>query len=122
MREEPLLHFARDLKLAVEPLALRDLGSDPLGQLAVFQRERGLSRDRLEQVQIGPGKRLFRLLGAKADKSLQRVFACQRQKQLRVERLEHLPLAVYAGRFIDPRIGVVQVDAKRLVVLPELFD
>ena len=64
LREEMLLHLARDLQLAVQSLALRHLPSDRRGQTRHFLRQRRLrGRFRFDTVESGSDSASCELVG-----------------------------------------------------------
>src|SRR6185436_3137040 len=66
LREQTFLDLASDLDLTIEPLSLRDFGSDGDDQAAVLEREPGLGGDGLQQLEIGWRVRRLGLLWPKA--------------------------------------------------------
>ena len=103
------LDFPRNLQLAIQPLALRDLAADGHGQATNLQRHARLGRDGTQQAQIGPGIRCLRELLSQAHEPDQFVFRRDRQQEFAMQFGQSAPLFVADVReAIDPGVGIVE--------------
>ena len=118
LREQALLHFARDFDLAIQTLALRDFVGDLAHEVCVLEREAGLCGDGLQQAHVGTRVRLLGFFRTERDESEKLIAHSKRQKQFGLQTGELAALFVGDVRVaIEPRIEVVQVDARGFLLL-----